>query len=78
MKLFNLHIITNKEYDRALDAHYSAGYHQSTFDTQDAIADIAKFNYNEGKAYGIEQAKKAFAEALKQKGESNNDILRPN
>jgi len=40
------------------------------------IAEAKQEGYNEGKAAGIKQAKRAFALALKQKGESNNDVLR--
>lgn len=82
MKLFNLHIITDKEYLNNLEAHYQTGIRNGWDEAREhyrkTIAETATFNYNEGKAYGVEQAKRAFTEALKQKGESNNDILRPN
>lgn len=78
MKLFNLHIITNKEFDAVLVKHYESGVFYGKLELYPKIAEAHTAGYNEGKAEGIKASKKAFALALKQKGESNNDILRPN
>ena len=74
MKLFGLHVITEKEYLDNLEAHYQVGLDQGY--TLQELVDAKQKSYNEGKAEGIKVSKKAFALALKQKGESNNVVLR--
>jgi len=72
MKIFHLYIATKSK----LDLLYQAGVEDGKLQLYPKIALAHTAGYNEGKAAGIKQAKRAFALALKQKGESNNDVLR--
>ena len=69
MKLFNLNIITEEKLTALLNEAFDGGYkiaEESGYSLQELV-DAKQRGYNEGKADGIKQAKKAFALALKQK-----------
>lgn len=67
MRIFKLHIVTEREYIKNLEAQYANGAKEVASIADGWIAEAHEEGYNKGKADGIEASKRAFAQAVKQK-----------